>query len=352
MKRMVSCLDMRRLAALAALLVLPAFGQFRDTVTVARILLDVRITDFDGNALTDLTADDFEVSIGGQKAEVLSATWVEDTALMADLFPPDNQPTGQPDNPVLKTLPPAGRLFVIFIQTDFSRNSERVRGQMHFLLYAEKTLEMLEPEDRVAVFSFDSHLKFRLDFTSDKEQILAAMKSALLVDTPPWSPVVHSPSLGSRLDRKAMKRAADSESALLLIGNALRPIPGPKSMLLMGWGLGELTTGGVRMKPKYKFARNALEAARVTIFALDTTYADYHSLEVGLGKAAADTGGFYAKTHVFAQQAIDRLRRTLTGHYELELRRPQSLRPGTHQVDVRVKRRGARVLAPATWMDR
>ena len=349
---MVSCLDMRRLAALFAFIALPALGQFRDTVTVARILLDVRITDFDGDAITDLTAEDFEVTIGGKKADVLSATWVEDTAAMAALFPPDNPTTGQTDNQKLTTLPPAGRLFIIFIQTDFSRVSERVRGQMHFLLYAEKTLEMLEPEDRVAVFSFDSHLKFRLDFTSDKEQILAAMKESLFVDTPPWPAVVHSPSLGSRLDREAMKRAADSESALLLIGNALRPIPGPKSLLLLGWGLGELTSGGVRMKPKYKFARNALEAARVTIFALDTTHADYHSLEVGLGKAAEDTGGFYAKTHIFAEQAISRLRRTLMGHYELELRRPDSLKPGTHQVDVRVKRRGARVLAPATWMDR
>ena len=346
---MVSCIDMRRLAALLALLAIPALAQFRDTVTVARILLDVRITDFDGDAITDLEPEDFDVRVGGQKAEVLSATWIEDTAAFAT---PDNPITGQPDNEILTAPPPAGRLFIIFIQTDFARNTERVRGQMHFLRYADETLEMLEPEDRVAVFSFDSHLKFRLDFTSDKEQILAAMKGALLVNIPPPPPVVHSPSLAARLDRDAMKRAADSETGLLLIGNALRPIPGPKSMLLMGWGLGELTRGGVRMKSKYASARNALEAARVTIFALDTTYADYHSLEVGLGKAAEDTGGFYAKTHIFAGQAISRLRRTLIGHYELELRRPESLRPGTHRVDVRVKRRGARVLAPATWMDR
>jgi len=54
----------------------------------------------------------------------------------------------------------------------------------------------------------------------------------------------------------------------------------------------------------------------------------------------------------FAGQAISRLRRTVAGHYELELRRPDSLRAGTHRLDVRVKRRGVHVLAPATWMDR
>ena len=344
---MVSCLDMRRLAALLAVAALPALAQFRDTVTVARILLDVRVTDYDGNAIADLTNQDFDVRVGSRKAEVLSATWIDDraTSHAARL---DNPTTGQPDNPTLAS----GRLFIIFIQTDFARASSRVAGQMHFLTYAEKTLEMLEAGDRVAVFSFDSHLKFRLDFTSDKDQILAAMRESLLVNIPGPPPAVPSPSLAARLDAAAMKQAADSETALLLLGNALRPIPGPKSMLLMGWGLGQFSREGVRMKARYKVARNALEAARVTIFALDTTDADYHSLEIGLRQAAEDTGGFYAKTHHFPQLAITRLRRTLAGRYELELRRPDALRQGTHRLVVRVKRRGAVVLAPSTWMDR
>lgn len=346
---MVSCLDMRRLPALFALVfALPVFAQFGETVTVARILLDVRVTDYDGEAILGLEPQDFDVRLGGKKAEVLSVTWVS-AAAAADVAPIEVTPA-QPEP--LTQPAPEGRLFIFFIQTDFGRSTERIRGQMYFLKHAESFLEMVEPGDRVAVFSFDSHLKFRLDFTGDKEQILAAMRDALTINIPPPPPVVPNPSLASRLDRNAMKRAADSETALLLIGNALRPIPGPKSLMLMGWGLGELTPVGVRMKPRYRIARNALDAARVTIFALDTTMADYHSLEVGLSKAAEDTGGFYAKTHVFPNIAIDRLRRTLEGHYELELRRPAGLKPGTHELDVRVKRRGVRVLAPSSWMDR
>ena len=38
----------------------------------------------------------------------------------------------------------------------------------------------------------------------------------------------------------------------------------------------------------------------MTVFALDITNADYHTLEVGLEQVAEDTGGFYAKTHLFA----------------------------------------------------
>lgn len=346
---MVSWLTMRRLAVLLSLVVaLPLLAQYGETVTVERILLDVRVTDDRFEAVTDLTADDFTVTIGGKKAEVLSVTWIEDIAdPLAGVESLDDVPAEQPDG-----AGPDGRLFVVFIQTDFARDSARLRGQMKFLTFSEDILGLLTPADRVAVFSFDSHLKFRLDFSSDRSEIEAAMRESLLLNHPPPPRLVHNPALGSRLDREEMKRAADSEAALLILGNALRNIPGPKTMLLLGWGLGERVGNTVRMKPKYRIARAALEAARVTIFALDTTYADSHDLQFGLSKAAGDTGGFYAKTHEFPQIAIDRLHRTLTGHYELELRRPQGLRPGTHDVVVRVKRRGVTVLAPGTWMDR
>jgi hypothetical protein len=248
--------------------------------------------------------------------------------------------------------PRQGRFFIYFIQTDFAKETSRIRGQMHFLRYADELVDMLLPGDRVAVLSFDSHLKLRADFTGDREQIKAAMRDSLLSGEPGGVPIVPSPSLAARLDRNDMRTAADSEAALIVIGNALRGIPGPKTMLLMGWGLGRLTSSGVQMKPRYRAARATLEAARVTIFALDTTDAASHSLEVGLEKAAQDTGGFYAKTNLFAGAAVDRLRRTLAGHYELELRRPDSLARGTHDVEVRAKRRGATVLAPGSWMDR
>ena len=43
--------------------------------------------------------------------------------------------------------------------------------------------------------------------------------------------------------------------------------------------------------------------------------------------------------------------RTLTGHYELEVRRPAGLRPGAHEIEVRVKRRGAHVMARSSFID-
>lgn len=312
----------------------------QEEITVERLLIDARVTDYDGDPVTDLTLDDFEVRIDGKRASIESVEWIPETVSARALVGLEEEESTAP-----------GRLFIYFIQTDFARAVPRVKGQMKFLYYAGQMIEGLEQTDRVAVFSFDSHLKFRLDFTSDRAEIRRAVQQAILIDHPPPPPLVPNPSLARRLDREAMKRCTSSDEALILIGNALRHIPGPKSMILLGWGLGHRVGGTVRMDRKYPIARQALEQARVTVFALDTTDADYHDLEFGLGKAAADTGGFYAKTHIFPQIAIDRLQRTLAGHYELEVRKPAALRRGTHTIELRVKRRGTYVMARSSFAD-
>jgi hypothetical protein len=239
-------------------------------------------------------------------------------------------------------------LFVLFVQTDFARNTWRITGHMKFLQYADALLDTFAAEDRIAVFSFDSHLKFRLDFSSDRAAIREALRETIFIDYPPPPPMVPSPSLAAYLDRDAMRRAAQSETGLMLVANAMRSMSGTKTILLLGWGLGERTGSGVTMRYQWKDARAALDAARVSLFALDTTDADYHDLEVGLIAAAEQTGGFYAKTHIFPRVAIERLQRTLSGHYELTLRAAEELELGTKELSVRVKRRGATVLAPAT----
>jgi VWFA-related protein len=326
-----------------------ASGQYGETITVQRLLVDVRVTDDFGEPMFGLTPADFDVRVDGSPVSVESLTWVDESSGMRIVT------SAGGGEPVIQPTPedgPRERLFVVFVQTDFGRNSVRMQGQMNFTTYAQRFIESLADEDRVAVLSFDSHLKFRLDFTSDKEKVMDAIRQSLSIDMPPPPPIVHSPALASRLDREEMKRAASSEAALHLVANALNPIDGPKNLILMGWGLGERVGRMVMMKHEWRAARRALEAARVTIFALDTTFADYHDLEFGLKVAAKQTGGSYAKTHAFAGQAIERLQRTLSGRYELELRAGATLKPGAHTLEVRMKRRGATILAPTTIASR
>ncbi len=106
------------------------------------------------------------------------------------------------------------------------------------------------------------------------------------------------PSLVARLTPERGRRIYTIEEALRLIANALEPLPGSKSVVLVGYGFGRLTSTvpgfGAALDYGYDEARTALHAARASVFSLDVTNADFHTLEFGLQTVAADTGGFFA----------------------------------------------------------
>jgi hypothetical protein len=214
---------------------------------------------------------------------------------------------------------------------------------MGFNRYAAEIVESFHPDDRVAVLSFDSHLKLRCDFTRNRITVTRAIRGAIAIDTPRTIAADDGSAFAPLLDANAMKRAASTENALILLGNALSKIEGAKTLLLAGWGLGEKNRSVLVMRPEWRQARAAMLNARVTIFALNTGTGG--ELTAGLELAAQETGGFHARTWEFPDQVVSRLERTMRGHYELELVTAKPLAAGTHAIDVRVNRRGAIVLA-------
>ena len=97
------------------------------------------------------------------------------------------------------------------------------------------------------------------------------------------------------------------------------------------------------MENEYEDARDALIAARATVFSLDVTQANYHSLEAGLRLVSDDTGGFYASTFEFSNLALERLGRALEGSYVLFVETPR-LKPGHHRLSVELKGRKGEIL--------
>ncbi|HVR44219.1 MAG TPA: VWA domain-containing protein [Thermoanaerobaculia bacterium] len=317
----------------------------RMEITVERILLDLYVTDGRGEPIDDLRPSNFRVKIDGIPAEVEAVEFIDMTR------PRVEDPEMVDPESDLAGLPP-GRLLVFFFQTDFQRVSTRLGGHISMIQRAIEFLGTLQPRDRVAVVQFDSHLKIREDFTDDRERLERAIRESVRIDRPPPPRSVPSPSLMARLDLEQARRAASPEKALLLLGNALIPIPGPKSLVMFGWGLGRYGAGGVTMTPDYHPARRSLEKSRTAVFSLDVSQVDYHSLEVGLKKASEDTGGFYVKTHQFPSIAMSRLERTISARYELFVERPPELPRGLHRIEVElVGRRGAHVLVREMWED-
>jgi hypothetical protein len=236
----------------------------------------------------------------------------------------------------------------MFFQKDF--DPSRVSGLLRMQGKAVKFLETLGPEDRVAVLTFDYHLKLWQDFTGDRERLRRVIKQSLFFGKFSSGQSVDPPSLAANFDFDAAKRAAEPESALLVTAQALQPLRGPKSLVFFGWGMGRLSGSSVYLDADYGPARQALLDARTTVFTLDVTDADYHTLEVGLEQVAADTGGFYAKTHLFPTLAMARLEGALAGHYLLVFEKPGSKR-GAHRVEVKLQGIKGDVLAKSYYVD-
>ncbi len=155
---------MRRLALLLVLLATTAHAQVQEKITVERILIDARVTNDSGDPILGLKPEDFRVKIDGKLAGVESVDWIPESTVARELANIDAPPAAEV-NTSMEQPAPRGRLLIFLFQTDFARVPSRITGQMQIVSARDKWLEWLEDDDRVAVFSFDSHLKFYLDFT-------------------------------------------------------------------------------------------------------------------------------------------------------------------------------------------
>ena len=304
-------------------------GRFGSRLVVIRVVLTTRAVDRHGQTILGLQPADFRVAVDGEAVPVESVEWVPGGTVPEEVVP--RSAAGA----VGERPAPAGRLVVLFFQNDFGLSRERLVGLMRMAPRARRFVDSLTARDLVAVLSFDSHLKLHLDFTADRARLDATIAPRALLGRPAAIEAGPSPSLAAGFDRAAALRAATPERALLVTARALRGLPGPKSLVLLGWGLGHLSPSGtVHEDRDYEPARRELLAAGVTVFSLDVTDADYHSLEVGLEQVALDTGGFYAKTNLFPDLAMARLDGALQGHYVLVFERPATRGPGVVEVSL------------------
>ena len=327
-------------------------GSFREEARVERVVIDAHVTDDDGEPIRDLGIADFVLKVDGRRVPIESVEWVsagtpEAAAPVAGEITWSDAPTIA--EPVLAY--PPGRLIVLFYQTD--HEPVRAHGFLRMVAHADRLLETFLPTDRIAVVSFDSHLKLRQDFTDDISKVRAAMIACLRTNEPARIPPGSFPSLARNFDYEAALDAATPERGLDLVAQALEPIPGGKSMLYFGWGLG--TVGGLTgpvpsEKREYRQALRSLSAARVSIFTLDVTDADYHTLEYRLEAVSDATGGTYHKTHLFPTAAIERVTRAISGRYVIVFVKPPLPRGG-HEVRLELVNRKGTVSARSYYED-
>ena len=339
-----------RAAALAALLLLVAGESAAqpqpivERVEVARVVIDVRVVDDDGQPILGLTPEDFEVRIDDESVRVESVLWVGS----------DEAEEAAPEGAALEGIRAAdtadspesesrGRLIVFVVQKSLLHS--RVYGLLRLLRYSEGLLAGVTPSDRVAVLSFDLHLQIWLDFTADLDRVRTVLAGEVRTGRPPVIEPEGELSLVATLSQDDGREIADIQEALRRIGEALEPLPGSKSVVLIGHGFESDTDG-------YAAAQSALQAARASVFTLDVTQADYHTLEHGLQAVSADTGGFFVRTYVKPPLwAIDLVTNAIAGHYVLFTERPD-VEPGEYAIEVDVGDVDGTVLARSTYLAR
>jgi VWFA-related protein len=336
---------MRRAAAVFALLAAPAAAAaqdapetprrpegYREEARVERVIVDAYVTGSDGEPMPDLDLSNFRLIVDGLRTPLESVEWISAEVPEVPRLPEGDTLAGAPA-PETDSAPP-GRLLILFFQTSFVPS--RLVGFLRMAIQAHRFVSELLPTDRVAVVSFDSHLKLRQDFTSDHAKIDKAIDKAIRTGPPPNPDPEADPVLARYFDFYGASKAVTPERALLLIARAAQPIPGAKSMLFFGWGFGTIggLSGPIATEERDWFAAmRRVAAARISIFSLDVSDADYHTLETSLRVASDLTGGLYEKTHIFPRLAMDRVRRAISGRYQLVFRRPDGP-SGFHSIAV------------------
>ncbi len=342
---MPSALGPGRGAALGLLLAALSAGQDQEPphvlprVETSRVVLEARVTDSHGRPIPGLRPGDFRLQVDGRARPLESAVWVAESPLVPRALPSPGAP---------RVAAPPGRLVVLLFQKDFE--GSRLRGLLQAIRQAEDLVAPFSALDRVAVLSYDSHLRLHLDFTSDFDAVRRALDESVLLRWPEPIPPGDPPSLAAHLDPKEALQAATPEQALLALGRALRAIPGAKTVLFFGWGLGRLSGGTFAMDYSYDEARAALDEAHAAVFCLDVTDASWHSLEAGLRQVAEDTGGDYYKVYENDGAALSRVAAALAGHYVLAFERPEGRR-GEHRIRLALAGRRGTVLTRTRYVD-
>jgi VWFA-related protein len=319
---------------------------FVERVEVARVLIDARVFDDRGRPVPDLGPSDFAVKIGGRPMRVESAEWVGSPSVDGEAA--SGVPGPAPGAQVTRAAAP-GRLVVFLVQRDLQ--PLRITGLMQAAQLVDSLLQPLTRADRVAVLSFDSRLRIWTDFTNDLARVRSILAEDVISRRPGPFGQAGDVSLVSRLDPKRTARIHGIEHALQHLAQALEPLPGAKSLVLLGYGFGryDARSGGVLLMDGYGEASAALQRGRVAVFTLNVTRANYNSLQAGLQTVSAETGGTYASTYEFPARAIERVTLALAGHYVLFVERPD-LRPGVHRIEVRLTGRPGLVVARSTYV--
>lgn len=309
------------------LLALPASAQkrqataaFGEEVEVSEVLLDVLVTDGDGNVVVGLGADDFVIEEAGRERVPESVTFYSNRRFLEAAAPSGASVDRVPEDRyfvIFLYSPPvvdsrASRLF--FRLTDASRTAARW------------AYEELLPNDWVAVVSYDSGLRLHQDFTTDRRAVDRALRRAAAGRAPEGQWPSRSGSEGGGPTLEAMPRGDELRDRTSTIykglgelADGLGEIRGRKNLVFFGMDFPSrnASAAGTVDPVRYPPMMQALNGANVAVYAI--ALANRADQEV-LYRLSEETGGFYDWTFPDFSVPLRRIARENNGYYLLSYR--------------------------------
>ena len=314
---------------------------FRAGVELVRV--DISVRGEDGTPITDLTAADFEVTEDGQPQEVTTVQLVEiDGERTSDLD--ESLEIRSPEHARLEALREDVRLFAIFLDDYHVDKEPRITRSLRKALVA--FVERLGPNDLIAVMDPLTPLT-HLEFTRSRADLIARMRSfeGRFRQTFPVRSILEEGQLRGRATDLRAEVTLSALEALAIHLGGLRE--GRKSVLFVSQGPPVQSASS----PNQRRLDEVVEAANrgnVTIHVLDPrplgsspmggSEAAWRLSQATGGRAIANTND---PTEDLAGVVSDASTYYLIGYVP-----SRAMHDGRyHAIDVRVKRRGARVVA-------
>ena len=319
-------------------------GEFGEELDVSEVLLDVLVTDRQGNVIIGLGPNDFVVEEDGEQVEVRDVSFYSNRRLAG--------PAPQALAGELRIEPlPEDRYFILFFEDMRQKQADTtvnlVSQQLDAARRAKEWVEReLLPNDWVAVASYDFKLKLQSDFTRDGKALAKAIDAAVRGKDPgkTWpsrTEGTEGPSLAANLPAGDTMRRESNRiyDAIELLAAGVGEIRGRKNLLLFTTGFGQMNSVGQYLEdPRYyPPMMEALNDNNVAAYTIDLTPSTVsHVMSDAMHQLAEETGGKYFFNFTNFLTPLSQITEENNGYYLLayESRHPRG-ESGYQKVRVR-----------------
>jgi VWFA-related protein len=301
-----------------------------DRVDVNEVLLDVLVTDRQGNVILGLDKDDFVVREDGKPVDLTGLTFYSSSRFLES-----KEAAAKKGLNIDRT--PQDRFFILFFQDqrDAAVDAPRLLSQQMEAgrRAREWVSKELAPADWVAVVSYDRKLKVHQDFTHDRRLLEDAIQDAVRgkdVDNTWPSRVPKSDGGWSLVAGLPQGKALRDETPTIYEGieklaESAGQITGRKNLVLFTTGFGRVNSFG-QYEPDNRYyppMMRALNDNNVAVYAVDLVPpGTHHVLANAMNQLADETGGRYHFNFTSFATPLRQIAEENNGYYLLSYASP------------------------------